>query len=90
MIDLPGETAAKIKEALVTAAGKSFLALTPANCQEALSAIRDIAGSSQDQLNNVLLTKDARLRIHLRKLTDLEFPNLLVASQEELIEKNNA
>ncbi|MBC7886356.1 MAG: FHIPEP family type III secretion protein [Ferruginibacter sp.] len=83
--ELPVDIESKIKEALETAEGKTFLAMTPENCQQALTEIRNTVLNDTGQSLLVLLTKDPQLRIHLRKLVEAEFPNLLVASKDELI-----
>lgn len=84
---LPSETEKNIRKELMTEQGKTFLAMLPENCQEALAEIREIVQTGQDLQSLMLLTNDTQLRVHLRKLMELEFPNILVAAKEEILEK---
>ncbi|MES2772757.1 MAG: FHIPEP family type III secretion protein [Bacteroidota bacterium] len=86
-LDLPIETEKLLKEELVIERGASFLAMLPENCQQALADIRDIVGSDPLPGSTVLVTNDTDLRYHLRKLTELEFPSLVVASEEECVNR---
>jgi len=84
-IELPQETENKIKTEFVNEQGKSFLAMTPENCQEALAEIRALIGNNANEDTIALIINDPQLRIHVRKLVELEFPNVIVASRDELI-----
>jgi type III secretion protein V len=82
-IILPGELEAKLLKDLVTVGGKTFLAMTPEDCQEALAEIRLLADQSMLPNTMALVTRSSRLRFHLLKLVELEFPRLQVASRDE-------
>src|SRR5262249_22972405 len=59
----------------------AVLAMEPARCQTALSAIRN--GASGDGEASILVD-DPQLRPFVRRLVELEFPNLAVLSRPEL------
>ena len=88
-IDMPAGIEQKIKDELVSTDEKVFLAMEPANCQEALNALRAIAGNFDAQRNCTLLVEDKALRTHIRKLAELEFPLLTVTCRGELIDNTN-
>jgi hypothetical protein len=57
--------------------------MTPEDCQEALAEIRLLADQSMLPNTMALVTRSSRLRFHLLKLVELEFPRLQVASRDE-------
>jgi len=59
---------------------RQVLAMEPQECQAALSAIRDRTETSV----RALIVEDGRLRPFVRKLVELEFPQLSVFSRAEL------
>ncbi|MBX3238314.1 MAG: FHIPEP family type III secretion protein [Chitinophagaceae bacterium] len=78
-------TEEKIRANLFAEAGKIFLAMLPEDCQDVLREIRDAVGRNPLLNTKALMINDPGLRIYVRKLTDMEFPDLIVASGEELI-----
>lgn len=71
----------QIRTSLYQCGSHWILAMKPETCQEALSAIRDhVNGRSL-----ALVVNDSPLRPFVRKLVELEFPNLHVLSQDELV-----
>jgi type III secretion protein V len=73
---------AEINESIITDHGQPFLAMEPTECQEALYAVRDVVAS---QTHVALLTEKSELRPFVRKLIELEFPNIPVLSRQELL-----
>jgi type III secretory pathway component EscV/tetratricopeptide (TPR) repeat protein len=73
---------AEIRHALYERDGRSILAMEPERCQNALGAIRE----KFTDRSHVLVVKDATLRPFVRKLVELEFPDLHVLSHAELRE----
>ena len=71
---------AEIRHALYERDGRLILAMEPERCQDALTAVRDHATSR----SLVLVVNDATLRPFVRKLVELEFPDLHVLSRAEL------
>jgi type III secretory pathway component EscV len=73
-----------IKQSIYRETPKPFLAMELHNCQEALTAVRNKVGSEQDV---AILVEDPEIRPFLRKLIELEFPNVPVLSRLELLKK---
>jgi type III secretory pathway component EscV/tetratricopeptide (TPR) repeat protein len=71
---------AEIRHALYEQDGHLILAMEPERCQVALTAVRHHATSR----SLVLVVNDATLRPFVRKLFELEFPDLYVLSRAEL------
>ena len=70
----------EIRRSLYTRDGRSVLAMEPERCQHMLTAVRnEVSGQCL-----ALVTNDSVLRPFVRKLVELEFPNLPVLSQSEL------
>ncbi len=74
-----------------------ILAILPETCQEALMAIRSALSTLREEMeaNNqpdrvALVVSDSVLRNPLRKLVELEFPNLAVLSSRELLKGETA
>jgi flagellar biosynthesis component FlhA len=87
---LPASIEEALERDLVVDGGKTFLAMLPADCRERLVEIRalvDAGGAANDVL---LITSNSRLRVHLKRLIDLEFPVMVVASRDELTDHQNA
>jgi tetratricopeptide (TPR) repeat protein len=80
---LPEEIEQSIERGVWREGGKTFLALTPEETQEILSEIRELIGSNSKKL--ILVTRSAELRPVIRRLVELEFPDLVVTSIEELL-----
>jgi tetratricopeptide (TPR) repeat protein len=59
-----------------------YLALEPQLCQNLLLSFREGALAQNPK---VIIVTDAQIRIHLKKLIELEFPDLPVLSQREII-----
>jgi type III secretory pathway component EscV/tetratricopeptide (TPR) repeat protein len=60
--------------------GRLMLAMEPERCQQALTAVRDRVNNR----SHALVVADGTLRPFVRRLVELEFPNLPVLSQTEL------
>ena len=73
-----------VKNALVTKEGKTFLAISAADCQLLLDDILPEAGNETEQQKRVLVVDDTRLRIYVKKLLESGFSGLAVAAKEEL------
>jgi flagellar biosynthesis component FlhA len=70
-----------IKRGVVERDGYTVLAIEPEPCQAALSAVRTAVASVS---RPALVVNDASIRIHLRKLVELEFPDMPVLASDEL------
>ena len=71
---------AEIRRSLYDDADHLMLAMTPERCQEALRAVRNrVNGRS-----HALVVEDGTLRPFVRKLVELEFPDLPVLSRPQL------
>jgi type III secretion protein V len=77
-----------IATGIFTNGDASLLAIEPQPTQDILTAIRekvkDLPPATQ---NPVIMTEDSRIRRHVRKLVELEFPYLAVMSKREIIKK---
>jgi flagellar biosynthesis component FlhA len=61
------------------------LALEPDSCQDMLSAVRAVVSKLEPTAANpVVMVDDWRLRPHLRRLIELEFPHLWVLARREI------
>jgi flagellar biosynthesis component FlhA len=58
------------------------LALEPQKCQEALSAVRE---ATTDILLPAIVIDEPALRIHVRKLIEVEFPDIPVLARREML-----
>ncbi len=83
-ISLPVEIEDRIHNGLYSEEGKTFLALTPEETQELLSEVRSLVDSTSR--NQAIITGSAELRPYVRRVLEIEFPDLAVLSDEELIE----
>ncbi|MEN6375100.1 MAG: FHIPEP family type III secretion protein [Smithella sp.] len=81
-ISVPPEIEAKISAEIQIQEGKIFLAMLPEETQEVLSAIRELVGTVAR--NQTLVVRDSVVRPFVRRLVELEWPDLLVLSQEEV------
>jgi type III secretory pathway component EscV/tetratricopeptide (TPR) repeat protein len=70
---------AEIRNALYHRDGRAILAMEPDRCRGALNAVRNHATSR----SRMLVVNDATLRPFVRKLIELEFPDLHVFSRAE-------
>lgn len=70
-----------IEDSVVASGGMRVLAMKPEDCQEALT---DIRNEVQYKNINALVVKNPSIRIHLRNLVELEFPDLPVLALDEL------
>jgi flagellar biosynthesis component FlhA len=82
-IKLPSKVEEELSRWLQHLDGKAFLALPPEETQEALSEIRELVGSNVR--NAVLVTQSGELRPFVRRLVEIEFPDLMVLAEEELL-----
>lgn len=73
--------ARKIEGSIVEAGDLKVLAIEPEACQAVLSAIRT---QLPNAMKRALVVAEPNLRIHLRKLVELELPDVPVLSAEEL------
>jgi type III secretory pathway component EscV/tetratricopeptide (TPR) repeat protein len=74
---------AEIRQSLYPDAGYFMLAMEPDRCQQALTAIRTHVRNGRP---HALVVEDAILRPFVRKLVELEFPDLHVLSRLELLD----
>jgi flagellar biosynthesis protein FlhA len=65
--------------------GVSFLALPPEETQEALAALRELLAPHEDSRNLALIVSSGELRLPLRRLIALEFPQVAVLSRDEVM-----
>lgn len=73
-----------IREGSHTSGNTARLMLTPENTQEILTAVRNEVGNLPPTSQNpVVLVEDWRLRRHVRRLVELEFPHLPVMASRE-------
>jgi len=72
-----------LAKAVVETSSLHLLAMEPEICQNALTSIRNAVSGVR---RAALVVHEPSLRIHLRKLVELEFPHLHVLSQRELAE----
>ena len=81
-LELPAEVEAKITAWLRIDDGKIFLAMPPEETQEVISDIRELVG--RDYRNQTLVIRDSVVRPFVRRLVELEWPDLMVLSLEEM------
>ncbi|MBE7171223.1 MAG: FHIPEP family type III secretion protein [Williamsia sp.] len=89
-IELPADIETTVREHILTEGKNSFLALPAEVCQEILEHGRNFINKNRPTGPVYLLTNDLSIRIHLRKLFELEFPDLMVYAQQELLEKKSS
>ncbi len=65
--------------------GASFLALPPEVTQEALAEVRALLAPHEGSPNLALVVSSGELRLPVRRLIALEFPQLMVLSRDELL-----
>ena len=65
--------------------GASFLALPPDVAQEALAEVRALLAPHESNPNLALVVGSGELRLPVRRLIALEFPQLPVLSRDELL-----
>ena len=82
-LELPGEIEEAIGRRLRRDGAKTFLAIPPEETQEILTKIRDLVGPENS--NHVLVADDAEIRPFIRRLVEIEFPDLMVISHEEAL-----
>lgn len=82
-LDFPATIEESLQPWLFREDGRTFLAIPPEETQQALTDIRELVRPHQNA-NLVLVTKNRELRLFIRRLVELEFPNLVVLSAEEL------
>lgn len=77
-----------INSGIFTNGDAALLALEPQPAQDILTAVRDKVRDLPPSVQNpVIITEDSRIRRHVRKLVELEFPYLAVMSKREIINK---
>jgi tetratricopeptide (TPR) repeat protein len=82
-LELPTEVEDKITPWIWHKQGKTFFAIPPSETQELLTEIRELVPPGDKSL--ALVVHHTELRPFIRKLVELEFPHLMVLSQEELL-----
>ncbi|MEO7837089.1 MAG: FHIPEP family type III secretion protein, partial [Acidimicrobiales bacterium] len=82
LLRLSDPLAAMVRKALWRDGNEPVLAIDPGECQEALAAIRTAVQDIDDQPVSIAVSAD--LRPMVRKLVELEFPNLWVLSEQEV------
>jgi tetratricopeptide (TPR) repeat protein len=82
LINLPFEIENQIANWIWPQNKKTYLAIPPEDTQELLSQIRELVNSND--VNQVLVVQKSEVRPFVRRLVELEYPFLMVLSQEEL------
>src|SRR5262249_46368265 len=84
---LSKELTKEIETGLVHHGSSVVLALEPTTCQEILSAVRTEVGSRPSDVDGTpLVVEDPELRFFVRLLIELEFPDVSVLCDRELID----
>jgi tetratricopeptide (TPR) repeat protein len=83
LFSVAADIAKVLKDSVVATGPVHVLAMTPEACQECLAAVRNQVANAPDA---TLVVEEPDLRIHLRKLVELEFPQLSVLSTRELLD----
>jgi len=86
-IELPKELENKIAESVVTSNGKTFLSILPQPCQKILADIRELVPGNESHRFLILMVRDGKLRLPIKKLVELEFPYMAVNSREEILKQ---
>jgi hypothetical protein len=81
-VPLPHNVESMIRTGLQRSGRKVWLALPPETTQQALGIIRSLV---RPGLRQVLVTADSEVRPFVRRVAELEFPDLMVISSEEVI-----
>lgn len=77
-----------INDGIITKGDAALLALEPDPTQQILTAVRnEVLNLPSNAQNLVIMIKDWRIRRHVRKLIELEFPNLAVMSEREIMKR---
>ena len=85
---LGSDISSLINNGIFTNGDAALLALEPQPTQDILTAIRNKVSNLPPTIQNpVIMTEDSRIRRHVRKLVELEFPYLAVMSKREIIKK---
>ena len=63
--------------------------MIPEECQSLLSDIRNQIADYGSYKKIALMVQSAEARPFLRELTELEFPDLMIISQEEVLPESN-
>lgn len=86
--ELSDDLARLITDGVRISGDGALLALEPEPTQEILTAVRnEVSNLLPTSENPVIMTKDWRIRRHIRKLVELEFPHLAVMSEREIAKK---
>ncbi len=86
---LDPQTEETIRKAIRQTSGGSFLALDPATSKKLVEEIKAKAGGSVQRERTPVLLTSMDIRRFLRKLVELELPDLPVLSHQELTEEIN-
>ena len=86
---LDPQTEETIRKAIRQTSGGSFLALDPATSKKLVDEIKAKAGGSVQRERTPVLLTSMDIRRFLRKLVELELPDLPVLSHQELTEEIN-
>ena len=86
---LEPQTEETIRKAIRQTSGGSFLALDPATSKKLVDEIKAKAGGSVQRERTPVLLTSMDIRRFLRKLVELELPDLPVLSHQELTEEIN-
>jgi flagellar biosynthesis component FlhA len=81
-VPLPDNVESMIRTGLQRSGRKVWLALPPETTQQALGIIRSLV---RPGVRQVLVTADSEVRPFVRRLAELEFPDLMVISSDEVI-----
>jgi hypothetical protein len=77
-----------IAQALVPLGDEYVLALTPEYTQEVLTAVRNAVSSPSDRpLRQAIVVREPRVRRYVRRLVELEFPQLFTLTAAEVMDE---
>jgi len=86
--ELDEEIIEMVRNGIVTEGDVELLALEPEPTQEILAAVRnEVKNLPPETPNPIVMTPDWRIRRHVRKLVELEFPHLMVMSRREIVKQ---
>ena len=83
LVELPPDSEAIVHIWTVSQGNKTFLAIPPEETQDLLTDVRTLLADIEGQV--ALVTSDSRMRPFVRRLVELEFPDLMVLSRDELM-----
>ncbi|MES9833844.1 MAG: FHIPEP family type III secretion protein [Candidatus Thiodiazotropha sp. DIVDIV] len=87
LFDLSSEIEMELSRSMIPLGDEHVLAIPPEFTQDVLTAIRnELSTKASVSRSEVLVVRNDRIRRYVRKLVELEFPNLYTLSESELLE----